>query len=316
MTWAQGIDISRYQPNVDWVKVRAAGIEYAVPKASQSNFMDPKFKEHYAGARSVGILRSAYHFLVPEMDGPKQAAAYLKALGDDLPELPCVLDIEAKTDSLPKLANIAQQWLDIVEKATGKRPIIYTAAWYWNAGMQNVAKWAGNYPLWVAAYPVKDGFPSVADLEAGKFKPSMPKSWATWTLWQYSERGRVDGITVDKRAANVDLNVFPGTVQDLLNWAGAGSTPVTRAPEPVVTPAPVTVDASQASNIQMINAFVRAFGNNGGKVLETTGLMPQLTLRPVDKYAGPAIANIPALSDSQKSQLNSALAQVMANGKL
>ncbi|MBL8046389.1 MAG: hypothetical protein JNL09_07610, partial [Anaerolineales bacterium] len=315
MTWAQGIDISRYQPNVDWVKVRAAGIEYAVPKASQSNFMDPKFKEHYAGARSVGILRSAYHFLVPEMDGPKQAAAYLKALGDDLPELPCVLDIEAKTDNLFKLANIAQQWLDIVEQATGKRPIIYTAAWYWNAGIQNVAKWAGNYPLWVAAYPVKDGFPSVPDLMAGKYKPLLPKSWANWTLWQYSERGRVDGITVDKRPSNVDLNVFPGTIQDLLNWAGASAPPVTRAPEPVAPAPVVTVDVSQATNIQVINAFVRAFGNNGGKMIEVTGLMPQLTARPVDKYTGPAIAKISGLNEAQKAQLSTALGQVLANGK-
>lgn len=315
MTWAQGIDISRYQPNVDWVKVRAAGIEYAVPKASQSNFMDPKFKEHYAGARSVGILRSAYHFLVPDMDGTKQANTYLKALGDDLPELPTVLDIEAKTDNLFKLASIAQQWLDIVEKATGKRPIIYTAAWYWNAGIQNFAKWAGNYPLWVAAYPVKDGFPAVADLEAGKFKPSMPKSWATWTLWQYSERGRVDGVTVDKRPSNVDLNVFPGTVQDLLNWAGAGAPPVNRAPEPVVS-TPISVDASQATNIQVINAFVKAFGNNGGKLIEATGLLPQLTLRPVDKYSGPAISSIPNLTEGQKSLLTTALGQVLANGKL
>jgi lysozyme len=223
-TYVRGIDVSRYQPKVDWARVKAAGIAFAVPKASQSNWADPMFATHWAGAKSAGLLRGAYHFFVPDMDPLKQAAAYLKALGDDPGDLPPVLDIEAKTTDAAALAKNAQVWLAEVEKQLKKQAIIYTAAWYWNGAMLVNGKypaWAADYALWVAAYPVKDGAPTLEQLAQGKYKPLLPKSWTKWTFWQYSEKGRVDGITnADGKPANVDLNVFEGTLEDLGKFAG------------------------------------------------------------------------------------------------
>ncbi|MBM2851048.1 MAG: glycoside hydrolase, family 25, partial [Anaerolineales bacterium] len=118
-TYVRGIDVSRYQPQVDWAKVKAAGVAFAVPKASQSNWADPMFATHWAGAKSAGLLRSAYHFFVPDMDPLKQAAAYLKALGSDPGDLPPVLDVEAKTTNPAQLAKDAEKWLAEVEKQLG-----------------------------------------------------------------------------------------------------------------------------------------------------------------------------------------------------
>lgn len=313
MALAQGIDVSRWQPNVDWGRVRAAGVSFVFIKATQSNFGDPLFSKHWAGARSAGLLRGAYHFLVPDMDGQKQAAAYLKVLSEDPGELPPVLDIEAKNASPVTYAKYAKVWLDQVEPALGRRPIIYTAAWFWNSGMIVGGKypdWAPEYPLWVAAYPVRDGFPSVADIEQGKFKPAMPKSWTNWTFWQYSERGRVDGVVTNGRPANTDLNVFQSGEEALTIWAGApaSASPSTNGRTPSLPPA----DVSRATNIQVLNAFVRAFGNQGGVLLQRAGLMASLTARPVDRYAGPALAGLPNLSDQEKNSLNAALTQILA----
>jgi lysozyme len=223
-TYVRGIDVSRYQPKVDWVKVKAAGIAFAVPKASQSNWSDVLFASHWAGAKSAGLLRGAYHFFVPDMDPLKQAAAYLKALGSDPGELPPVLDVEAKTTNAAQLAKDAEKWLAEVEKQLGKRAILYTAAWYWNSTMLIGGKypaWASERPLWVAAYPVKDGTPTVEQIAQGKYKPLLPKGWDKWAFWQYSEKGRVDGVAnPDGKPANVDLNVFEGTLEDLGKFAG------------------------------------------------------------------------------------------------
>jgi lysozyme len=312
MAIVQGIDVSRWQPNVDWNRVRGAGISFVFIKATQSNFADPMFTKHWAGAREAGLLRGAYHYLVGDMDGEKQAAVTLKVLGDDPGELPPVCDVEAKTSSPAQYARYAQIWLDRVEAALGRRPIVYTAAWYWNSGMIIGGKypdWAPGYPLWVAAYPLREGFPSPADIEQAKYKPSMPKSWADWTLWQYSERGRVDGVTNNGRLANTDLNAFRGTLQEFTSWAGT-SAPAALPVSNGRGPAPV--DATRATNIQVINAFVRAFGNQGGQMLQATGLMSKLTARPVDRYSGPAIASMPALSETQKTALNAALAQILS----
>ncbi len=223
-TYVRGIDVSRYQPKVDWAKVKAAGIALAVPKASQSNWADPMFASHWAGAKSAGLLRGAYHFFVPDMDPLKQAAAYLKALGSDPGDLPPVLDVEAKTTNPAQLAKDAEKWLAEVEKQLGKRAVIYTAAWYWNSTMLIGGKypaWASERPLWVAAYPVKDGTPTLEQLAQGKYKPLLPKGWDKCAFWQYSERGRVDGVAnTDGKPANVDLNVFEGTLEDLGKFAG------------------------------------------------------------------------------------------------
>jgi GH25 family lysozyme M1 (1,4-beta-N-acetylmuramidase) len=308
MTLAQGIDVSRYQPTVDWQRVADSGISFAFIKASQSNFGDPLFSKHWAGARAAKLLRGAYHYLVPDLDGAKQAGAFLKILGNDPGELPPVLDIEAKTTNPAQYAAYSEAWLKIVEDALKRRPIIYTAAWYWNSTMLLGGKypaWAANYPLWVAHYPLREGFPPVSDIEDNKHKPAMPKSWTAWTVWQYTERGRVDGIVTDGRPANVDLNAFQSSLEDLLDWSGAN-------PEEVIVLPPV--DATLATNVQIIQAFHQVFGNESGAMLTRAGLMPLVTGNPAARYAGPSVAEMAALSQTQKLALTKVLADVVGGG--
>ena len=266
-TYVRGIDVSRYQPKVDWAKVKAAGVAVAVPKASQSNWTDPMFASHWAGAKSAGLLRSAYHFFVPDMDPLKQAAAYLKALGNDPGDLPPVLDIEAKTTDAAKYAQGAQVWIAEVEKQLKRKPVIYTAAWYWNNTMAVGGKfpaWAADYALWVAAYPVKDGVPTLEQLAQGKYKPLLPKSWSKWAFWQYSERGRIDGITnTDGSPVNVDMNVFEGTLEDLGKFAGLDPARLADLPSyeaPVSFAAPMMTEEpsyGEASDVSGTSARLR-----------------------------------------------------------
>ncbi len=67
--------------------------------------------------------------------------------------------------------------------------------------------WARDYPLWLAQYP---------NSYVEGSQPYLPRGWFKWTFWQYSEKGRVNGIN-----AKVDLNVFNGSLEDLYKFAGA-----------------------------------------------------------------------------------------------
>jgi len=220
MTFVRGIDVSKWQPNVDWAAVRNDGVAIAVPKASQASFKDNLFAKHWAGAKSVGLVRGAYHFFTADSPGMVQLDAYSKALGDDPGDLPPILDIEGKTNNPAKLAEEAYVWLTEAEKRFGKRPLIYTAAWYWNNTYPNPPVWTGSYGLWVASYPVAAGAPSLDDLGANKFKARVPKGWTDWVFWQYSEKGRVQGVANDGKLANVDMNIYRGNLDELSQALG------------------------------------------------------------------------------------------------
>ena len=66
--------------------------------------------------------------------------------------------------------------------------------------------WVEDYPLWLGWFPRK----YVAGMS-----PLMPHGWSAWTFWQYSGKGRISGVQGD-----VDLDLFNGTVEELLAFAG------------------------------------------------------------------------------------------------
>jgi lysozyme len=305
MSLAQGIDVSVFQKTVNWNRVAGAGISFVFVRSSFAGVVDGMFAQHWPGARDAGLLRGAYHFLVPNLDPRKQAEVFINALRADPGELPPVLDLEegsAKITSPAQYAEFALAWLTAVEAALGKRPIIYTGAGFWDFKMpvkMQLPAWAPSYALWTASYPMRDGAPALDQIVAGKFKPRIPKSWTAHTIWQYSERGRVDGVTdPNGKPGNVDLNVFRGSFDELKAWAQPGSVPL--------------VDIREFSNMQVITAFVRAFGRNGSRVLDDTGLLPALTAAPSAPYTGPGISQIPNLTPEQELALSSALKETTA----
>ena len=225
MATVPGIDVSYWNSKIDWAKVRATGQRFMFTKATEGDFYaDPTFDDNWIGAKSVGILRGAYHFFRPKVDPAKQAKKfidYVRTMKDD-GELPHVLDLEAH-DGQPKnkIISRAKVWLDAVEQAFGRKPIIYSGQYflqdYFSEVNGNPPSWAKDYPLWLAQYP---------NTYVDGQKPFLPRGWSNWTIWQYSEKGRVNGIN-----ASVDMNVFDGTLEELYKFAKAELTePVEPAP--------------------------------------------------------------------------------------
>jgi lysozyme len=194
-----GIDVSSYQGNVNWQAVADSGITFAFVKATEGvQSSDDYFEQNWAAMAQVGIVRSAYHFFMANKDPIDQANNFLRLTqkvwrdGD----LPPVLDLERTYFmSASVVLDRATQWLNVVERAIGLRPIIYTFPNFWESSLGNSQRLA-DYPLWIAHFQTD--------------QPYVPGGWSTYTFHQYTESGQVKGV-----GGSVDRNYFDGTLDDL-----------------------------------------------------------------------------------------------------
>ncbi len=208
----EGVDVSIYQGgHIDWNAVHASGRQFAITRINDGvNSMDPTFRTNWSGIRAAGMIRGAYQYFRPNADAATQARIVCSAvgrLGDG--DLPAMLDLESSggMSSSTIIARITT-WLHDVEACTGKRPMIYTAAWFWNPNVGSRA--FGAYPLVVAAY--------------GPSCPTLPIGWTRWAIFQYSDGevrytpgvGPVPGI-----GQSCDRDKFNGSLADLRNFAGS-----------------------------------------------------------------------------------------------
>src|SRR5687768_1830905 len=95
----QGLDVSGHQPNVDWQQQWNMGARFAYVKATEGNYYtNPSYSSQYQGSRSVGMIRGAYHFAIPNWSSGADQARYFVRNGGgwsaDGATLPPVLDFE------------------------------------------------------------------------------------------------------------------------------------------------------------------------------------------------------------------------------
>lgn len=223
-TYTRGIDISSWQPLPDWKRVVDYGISYAYIRNADALSGDAKFAANWAGARGK-VLRGAYQYFRYTSSGKAQADFFLSRIDPaDLGELPPVVDVEQTAPDSAYYAAQLKIWVDIVEKAYGKKAVIYTRPDIWNR-IKPYCPWADLNYLWIARYPYSGTVPSMTVLQSGALDPVDLAPFGRWHLWQYSSIGYVDGIGYP-----VDLDVFDGDLLALRRWAGL-ETPV---PAPIV----------------------------------------------------------------------------------
>jgi lysozyme len=191
-----GIDVSYYQGDIAWPRVRRAGVRFTFIRVSDgSEILDTKFEANWRGAQRAGVLRGAYQFFRPEESPIAQANVLIRALRTrGMGDLPPVIDVEV-TGGLPlaTVAANARVWIEHVRSQLGVEPIVYTnpGMWQWR-GAGELAR----QPLWLAHYTTQC--------------PTLPPPWTRWLFWQYTDTGRIDGIE-----GPVDLDVFDGTLEEL-----------------------------------------------------------------------------------------------------
>ncbi len=211
-----GIDISRYQHEkgrqrfpINWrgMRITSLGqknsqhangaIDYPVSfvyiKATESTVVKNQyFAQDYRQARRNGIHVGAYHFFSLRKPAQQQATFFLKnaVVGKD--DFPPVLDVEPTNSQIESIGGDAELmrririWMNIVEKQTGKRPILYVSQNFVTQHMRQADDIKKQYNVWIARY--------------SDYKPDVKLVY-----WQLTPNGRVSGIHLP-----VDINVFNG----------------------------------------------------------------------------------------------------------
>ena len=204
-----GMDVSGWQPIVDWDGEYSKGARFAYIKATEGDsYASPSFSNQYVGSTEAGMMRGGYHFAIPTLEstGAEQARYFIANGGGwsaDGRTLPGLLDIEYNPysqlgdmcyDLSPaQMRAWIQSFVDEYRRVTGRYPAIYSTANWWNTCTGNSTLF--NYlPLHLASYSSTPG--------------AMPSGWTNYDIWQYTDDGPFSG----------DSNVFNGTLSDLRNF--------------------------------------------------------------------------------------------------
>ncbi|MEP0990883.1 MAG: GH25 family lysozyme [Tateyamaria sp.] len=198
-----GIDISRWQGEIDWATAKQSGVSFAFIKATEGgDVADPKFDTHRIGAQRAGVPWGAYHYYYFCRTPQEQARWFIQHVPKG-GELPHVLDMEwnprsrtcKRRPSGKEVMAEARTFLNILEAHYGRRPVVYTTVdFYRDTGIGRLS----GTELWlrsVAGHPIHV-YPG-----------------AYWTFWQYTGTGLVPGID-----GKVDINVFRGTPEGFGQW--------------------------------------------------------------------------------------------------
>jgi len=199
-----GVDVSKFQGEIDWRKLKSGGVSFAFIKATEGrDHLDINFKDNWNAAKRAGVPRSAYHFYYFCSTAREQANWFIRNVPKDPAAMPPVLDAEwnpqsknCKTKPSPsRVRSEFRIFLKILENHYGKRPIIYTAPDFYEDNFKGSFR---NETFWlrtVIAHP-RAKYPG-----------------RRWLFWQYTGTGRMDGVV-----GNIDINVFNGSNGAFNRW--------------------------------------------------------------------------------------------------
>lgn len=205
----RGIDVSKHQGTINWSKVKAAGIDFAIIRVGYRGYStgkiadDPYYLKNITGALDVGIEVGAYFFstALNESEAREEAAYCIEKLKPYNVTLPVVFDFEGyelkhyRTYGITKAqrTSCCKAFNDAMAAAG------YTSMLYGSKG--NIRTTydidALKYPLWVARYA--GGYTKI--LSDDKYFPDITGYSERIAMWQYTSIGRVDGIS-----GNVDMD--------------------------------------------------------------------------------------------------------------
>lgn len=193
----KGIDVSSWQQDIDWKKVKASGIDFVILRAAYTStadanyYIDTYFEKNYKEAREAGLQIGAYIYTsaynISEIEA--NIKDLLVTLGGKTFELPIYIDVETESRQTQigkeALTKIVRRGCDILREA-GYQPGVYTSmAWFRKYVDADVLAADGN-EIWLATW--------LNDPETYDYSDFC-------ITWQYASDGKVDGIDGD-----IDMN--------------------------------------------------------------------------------------------------------------
>ncbi len=190
----RGVDISSYQGEVDMKSLANQGVRFIYMKATEgSNHVDKTFEANWLNVAKTDIKAGAYHFFSFESGGETQADNYIRTVGSLDERLIPAVDVELYgkfTTNPPEKDAVTKQlkiFLAVLEDKYKVKPLVYAQKDIYDKYLREDFK---EYPLWIrnVYYPVFMDFGE------------------NWTLWQYKDRGELEGYKGDEKY--IDLNIL------------------------------------------------------------------------------------------------------------
>ncbi|WP_022763999.1 glycoside hydrolase family 25 protein [Butyrivibrio sp. XPD2006] len=192
-----GIDVSRFQGKINWEKVKAAGIDFAIIRAGLRGTTEGKlltddfFEDNIEGATENGIDVGVYFYsqAVNKEEAEEEVQLILDLIEPYKVTYPVVIDVESAESDSARTVDlttddyelVVKTFCDMVSKA-GYKPMIYGNVKSYTLLMDAID--VDDYDIWIAYYGTPLYYPY------------------HFNIWQYTSSGRVDGIDGD-----VDLNI-------------------------------------------------------------------------------------------------------------
>ena len=231
----KGIDVSVHNGNIDWNKVKADGIDFAIIRAGYGRLAsqkDKRFEQNYSGAKAVGIPVGAYwySYAMNENEARQEADVFLSVIKGKQFEMPVYFDLEEKKQfdlGKEKVSAIMRAFLEKVESA-GYFTGLYGSASSLTTHTADDIK--SRYTIWLAHWVNQTNYSSA------------------YAIWQHSEKGKIAGIN-----GNVDLDIcykdFPTVIKNkgLNGWGKAAN------PTPVPDPEPTADSKTATVTVQIGN---------------------------------------------------------------
>lgn len=199
----KAIDVSCWQVDVDYNKVKSSGINVVLIRAGfgrEASQKDSQFENHYRGAKAAGLKIGVYWYSYADSisDAINEANACLACLNGRKLDLPVYYDLEEPWQisfGRATLTTIAEKFCDTIKKH-GYRTGVYACA-SWFSSYLNYTTLRNKYSIWLAQWGSSYSF--------------------ACDIWQYTEDGSVNGVN-----GNVDMNVIENT--SIINGSGTSPT--------------------------------------------------------------------------------------------
>ena len=191
----RGVDISNWQPNINYRALKDAGIEIVIMKASESNYYRDKcLDQHYNGCKAQGMKVGFYHFFRCDKNATEQARFFVNCIQGKAYDVKLVLDIESNEGkNKATVTAMAREFLQEVQRLTGTEPMIYTYTGFANSYLDSSL---ACYPVWIAHYsPLNPNPCSLCDSNG-------------WDGFQFAS----DGVIANSGYPRLDINEFKSSV--------------------------------------------------------------------------------------------------------
>ncbi|TDG94777.1 glycoside hydrolase family 25 protein [Cardinium endosymbiont of Culicoides punctatus] len=205
----EGIDVSHHQGNIDWTSLTPCNSNkwFMIAKASEGGtYQDPKFVENFKNMYAHGFRPGAYHRVRfgTGSTTEEQANNLINQLNladkqwaskNPIISLNLIFSKDDK-DDYSLMAPVVEEFVIYLQHKHNITPYISTTQSFWNDNVKNTPEAVKKCPLWIARF--RDQEPSPAEL---------PNGWDKWTMWSYSDKGSVPGITGGVALNKMKVNV-------------------------------------------------------------------------------------------------------------